>query len=259
MNLNPIVKMKKISKALKNKRTEGINRGNQEHIPVSEKNTNRDQTELQTPQVDTHKFKLVIEDEEELSVEERNRNEAEEIEKASVASDNFDFDNQYRTLKLNEAEFFNNSLKTLNSRISNARRVICFPDSILLKVQTVELQNCLIGQLARILCLYKINEVIIIHDHSYNKIIMGASPADFMLKVLQYLETPQYLRKRLFPLSPELKFVGLVAPLECHHHLKQDELFPYREGVVIKRPVKENSGSWVDVGLLKVNLLGMPG
>lgn len=40
-------------------------------------------------------------------------------------------------------------------------------------------------------------------------------------------------------------------PLESQHHLKINELFPYREGVVLKRPVKENQGSWVDIGLDK--------
>ena len=139
----------------------------------------------------------------------------------------------------------------LNTRLSKMRRVICIPDSILLKVQTQELQNCLIGQLARIFCLYKINEIIIIHDHSYTKKVMGVEPAVLIQKVLQYLETPQYLRKRLFPISNELKFAGLIAPLECHHHLKREELLQYREGVVLKRPTKEKSGSWVDVGLWK--------
>ena len=253
MNINPIAKMKKISKALKLEKKSKIDSKEIKKATPIIGNNNKPIIEFKKPVEDTKKFKLIVEDEEESIIQQNNEVETDNKDNISADENNMNFDEQYNTVKLNEAQFFNSGLQTLNTKVSNMRRVICFPDSILLKVQTVELQNCLIGQLARILCLYKINEVIIIHDHSYNKIIMGADPADFMLKVLQYLETPQYLRKKLFPLSPELKFVGLVAPLECHHHLKQDEMFPYREGVVIKRPVKENTGSWVDVGLLKVN------
>ncbi len=32
----------------------------------------------------------------------------------------------------------------------------------------------------------------------------------FLARVLQYLETPQYLRKQLFPMHPDLKLVGKV-------------------------------------------------
>jgi predicted SPOUT superfamily RNA methylase MTH1 len=131
------------------------------------------------------------------------------------------------------------------------KRIICIPDTILQKVQTMELRNHLIGQLARILCMYKINEIIILKDHSYKQKFNELTPAEYMIKILQYLETPQYLRKRIFPISANLKHVGLIMPLECHHHLLQDHIFEYREGVVLKRPFKNESGSWVDIGLKK--------
>ena len=45
-----------------------------------------------------------------------------------------------------------------------------------------------------------------------------------------------------------------MQPLECKHHLKSEEFCKYREGVTLKRPVKKNCGSWVDIGLNKVNI-----
>lgn len=42
-----------------------------------------------------------------------------------------------------------------------------------------------------------------------------------------------------------------MNPIECHHHLKSDQYCPYREGVVLNRPVKEDGGSWVEIGLKK--------
>ena len=43
-----------------------------------------------------------------------------------------------------------------------------------------------------------------------------------------------------------------MNPIEARHHLKFDEYFEYREGVVINRPVKKDEGSWADIGLKKV-------
>lgn len=43
-----------------------------------------------------------------------------------------------------------------------------------------------------------------------------------------------------------------MNPIESTHHLKVDEYCKYREGVVLDRPSKEGSGSWVEIGLYKV-------
>jgi predicted SPOUT superfamily RNA methylase MTH1 len=48
-----------------------------------------------------------------------------------------------------------------------------------------------------------------------------------------------------------LRCAGIMNPLETKHHLKSTEWFPYREGVVINRPVKDFRGSWVNIGLTK--------
>lgn len=42
-----------------------------------------------------------------------------------------------------------------------------------------------------------------------------------------------------------------MSPLESVHHLLVDDYQLYREGVVLKRPTKNNQGSWVDIGLWK--------
>jgi predicted SPOUT superfamily RNA methylase MTH1 len=68
---------------------------------------------------------------------------------------------------------------------------------------------------------------------------------------LQYLETPQYLRKTLFPKSDDLMLSGLMNPLDSSHHLRIDEWCSFREGVVLNRPMKNNEGSWVNIGLTK--------
>ncbi|CAG0885807.1 unnamed protein product [Cyprideis torosa] len=91
-----------------------------------------------------------------------------------------------------------------------------------------------------------------------------------MVKVLEYLECPQYLRKRFFPLSADLRFAGLLNPLDCGHHLRGDNREAlYREGVVLAEDdeMLEGEGaapegkSYVYVGLpqkVLVNYAVMP-
>jgi predicted SPOUT superfamily RNA methylase MTH1 len=67
-------------------------------------------------------------------------------------------------------------------------------------------------------------------------------------RILQYLECPQYLRKFFFPIHNDLKFSGLLNPLDSQHHLRQQSEFTYREGIVTNKPHKK--GSFVNVGLL---------
>jgi predicted SPOUT superfamily RNA methylase MTH1 len=54
-----------------------------------------------------------------------------------------------------------------------------------------------------------------------------------------------------------LQYAGLLNPLDAPHHMRIDEVSPYREGVVLNRPVKENRGSFVDCGMRKVRRGGV--
>jgi len=57
----------------------------------------------------------------------------------------------------------------------------------------------------------------------------------------------------LFPVHPDLKYAGLLNPLDAPHHVRANEDSLFREGVVVKRPVAvdKGGGSWVNVGLKK--------
>lgn len=68
-----------------------------------------------------------------------------------------------------------------------------------------------------------------------------------MIRILEYLECPQYLRKFLFPIQKHLQFAGLLNPLESTHHLKAKDEFEYREGVVLSKP--HPTKSFVNIGL----------
>ena len=124
---------------------------------------------------------------------------------------------------------------------------ILLPSSIVDNAQSKELRTYLIGQLARTIGIFKISEVIIFHDKLKEN---STDYLNFFVKNIQYLETPQYLRKTLFPMSEDLHNSGLMNPLDASHHLRIDEWCPYREGCVLNRPVSGDY-SWVNIGLRK--------
>ena len=124
---------------------------------------------------------------------------------------------------------------------------ILIPSSIVDNAQSKELRTYLIGEIARTLGIFKISEVIIFHDKLKDN---SKDYINYFIKNLQYLETPQYLRKTLFPMSEDLKLSGLMNPLESQHHLRKDEWSQYREGCVLDRPVNGDY-SWVNIGLNK--------
>ena len=93
------------------------------------------------------------------------------------------------------------------------------------------------------------DEIVVLKDHGYTSKSEAFNPCEYIARNLQYLETPQYMRKHLFKMHPDLKNAGLMNPIECHHHLRATDVSEYREGVTLDRPTKKGAGSWVDIGL----------
>ncbi|KAI7861757.1 putative RNA methyltransferase [Spinellus fusiger] len=126
---------------------------------------------------------------------------------------------------------------------------IAIPSSIIDSAPTLEMKTILAGQLARSLVLFNVDEVVIYQD-KVKKSNQRVDPDLFLARIFQYMETPQYLRKALVPLSPDLKFAGLLPPLDIPHHPGMHEKTRYREGVTLK-PSPHETGSLVDVGLFR--------
>jgi methyltransferase len=139
---------------------------------------------------------------------------------------------------------------------------IAIPGSILDNCQSSELRTHLVGSIARAATIYMIDEIIIFDDAPAGNVTTtkmqqlettdGIKTARTcciqFARILQYLECPQYLRKFFFPIHNDLKFTGLLAPLESQHHLRINNEFQYREGVITNKP--HPKGSFVNVGLL---------
>lgn len=140
---------------------------------------------------------------------------------------------------------------------------IAVPGSILENAQSPELRAYLAGQVARAACIFQVDEIVVFDDFGDEAnadkstlehetgLVSARKSCVQLCRILQYLECPQYLRKYLFPIHHDLKYCGLLNPLQAPHHLGPKDIFTYREGVVINKPIKNNMGSYVNVGLLK--------
>lgn len=152
---------------------------------------------------------------------------------------------------------------------------IALPGSIVANAQSKELRTYVAGQIARAAATFNVDEIIVFAEGGKQESasstaghFAGATrstdPDVFLARILQYLETPQYLRKLLFPRHADLAAAGLLNPLDSPHHVRADEEVPYREGVVVNRPVaarKHAAGSdgaaadapvegcWANIGL----------
>ncbi|XP_059311849.1 uncharacterized protein LOC132063359 [Lycium ferocissimum] len=138
---------------------------------------------------------------------------------------------------------------------------IALPGSIIDNTQSLELATRLAGQIARASTIFRIDEVVVFDnlsssvDSSDLTMEDGShddeSGAAFLLRILKYMETPQYLRKSLFPMHNNLRYVGSLPPLDAPHHLRKHEWAPYREGVTLKDRNLTSGRTLVDVGLSK--------
>uniref|UniRef100_A0A915ASM1 Methyltransferase n=1 Tax=Parascaris univalens TaxID=6257 RepID=A0A915ASM1_PARUN len=158
------------------------------------------------------------------------------------------------------------------------RLSIALPGSIMNNAQSPELRTYLAGQvqklhfdqIARAAAVFCVDEVVVFDETARMKpeelkaYRSGSWYAEkpirednvecnfHMARILEFLECPQYLRKTLFPLQRALKNAGVLNPLDCMHHLRSTDLsIPYREGVVLNKPVKKGRGPLCNVGLEK--------
>ena len=115
--------------------------------------------------------------------------------------------------------------------------------------QSAELAAVLGAQLARACALFRVDEVVVVDDCRSPGAKAGSvsRAAAFLARVLQYMETPQYLRRALIPRHPDLRHAGLLPPLNAPHQPLATEWTRYREGVALDGGGR---GGWcVDVGL----------
>jgi hypothetical protein len=102
-----------------------------------------------------------------------------------------------------------------------------------------------ISVLARACSIFKIDTIYVYQDDGNYK-----QDGNLMVMILKYLETPQFLRRRLFPKMNDLKFAGVLQPLKIPSHItpanpKKINRGDIREGIIVSVKGKR----FVDVGI----------
>ena len=166
---------------------------------------------------------------------------------------------------------------------------VAFSAAVVAVAQTRLLASLVTAQLARAAAVFCIDEVVIFADESsasssvsssaapkqqtftsrfkYAGAPGGAQPsraattastseedAAFAARLMQFLDTPQYLRRALVPVDPHLRFAGHLPPLDAPHHPRCTEWTLYREGVVLGNTHANGDGA-VSIGRADVGLI----
>ena len=120
---------------------------------------------------------------------------------------------------------------------------IAIPDSCLIDERTQVDKSRKISQFARTCAIFGIDTIYVYED--------GGSDADLdlLIVILRYMETPPFLRRRLFPKVSELKYAGILAPLNISSHSsppnpKKISAGDIRSGIVVSQKGKR----YLDIG-----------
>ena len=130
------------------------------------------------------------------------------------------------------------------------QELIAIPSTVLEDCSTSRERTEKAGMIARAAAIFGIGRICI-----YG--VEGKRNEERFLKlILEYLETPQYLRKKIYPISEELKFAGLLPPLRIPSHLVSADISKVkvgdvREGIV----VKQGGRFFTDIGLSRLAII----
>ena len=121
---------------------------------------------------------------------------------------------------------------------------VAIPDSALSDESLKIDKTRKISVLARACAIFKIDTIYVYQDGD------NRNDRGLMVMILKYLETPQFLRRRLFPKMNDLKFAGVLHPLKIPSHItpansKKINTGDVREGIVVSIKGKR----FVDVGI----------
>ena len=107
---------------------------------------------------------------------------------------------------------------------------VAIPDTSLTDCSDLRQKTVKAGSIARSLAVFRVESLYI-----YDTGMLSPEKkrdADLLRKILQYMDTPQYLRKSAFPKSQSLKFAGLLPPLRTRSHPLEANISDLQDGMV---------------------------
>jgi len=131
---------------------------------------------------------------------------------------------------------------------------IAVPASLVSDTPHLREKTLKIGLVGRAAVIFRVDEILVYPDLPDQD---QKRDSELVYTILSYLDTPQYLRKLLFPFKNSLRYAGVLSPLRTPHHpltkrVKDLRLGDFREGVVVKF---DESNSFMDIGVERPAIL----
>ncbi len=124
---------------------------------------------------------------------------------------------------------------------------LAIPDSSLSDEQTKRDKSIKIGQFARACSIFQVKRIYVYHDSLSQ---FEKEDPDLLRTILRYLDTPQYLRKALYPRMHQLEYAGILHPIKAPHHRPPEDIKKVKAGDVRTGVVAKVKGQlFVEVGL----------
>src|ERR671923_1475164 len=124
---------------------------------------------------------------------------------------------------------------------------ITIPDSSLSDEQTKRDKSIKTAQFARACSIFRVKRVYIYHDPLSH---FEKDDSQLLNTILCYLDTPQYLRKMLFPMMHQLQYAGILHPIKAPHHRVLEDIRKVKAGHVRTGVIVKVKGQlFVEVGL----------
>ena len=99
---------------------------------------------------------------------------------------------------------------------------VAIPDTSLSDCSDLREKTSKLGLMGRAFAVFRVEEVLVYETGKLED--KDKRDAGLIVKILRFMDVPQYLRKRVFSKSPSLKYAGLLPPLRTQSHpLKADE------------------------------------
>ena len=120
----------------------------------------------------------------------------------------------------------------VNEEQAARRFSVAIPGSVVSDTPHLREKTAKLGAIARACSIFGITEIILYPD---DPDCDQREDLEFCTDILTYIETPQYLRRKLFKLSPTLTFTGILPPLQIPPHnvpssLSDVKVGDFREG-----------------------------
>lgn len=121
---------------------------------------------------------------------------------------------------------------------------IAIPDSSLVEEPTQIGKALKISQIARTCAIFQVNTIYLYHEAD------GRDRDRSLLRTtLRFLETPQYLRRKLYQKTDDLRFAGTLSPLKIPSHVQTSDPSKVKQGDIRDGVVMFARGQkYIDVG-----------